>query len=96
MQSKKELKMPDKEKITIVVEKGDAELTDKLLEIVARSGEAVGQYNFLPLDTIIALDEESQFVPGLRWVLRKQRGNKYELRVLRSKHLEKWEVKGEP
>ena len=81
-----------------VIEGTEETLTDKMIEIVSRSGEAVGRYNFLPLDTILILDELGEYFPGLRWVLRKQRGFRYELRVLRSKHLEEdeTEVKGEP
>lgn len=87
-----------KETITIDVVEGELELTDKLLGIVARRGQAIGRYNFLPLDTIVALDELSEHYPGLRWVLRKKRGDRYELHVLKSRHLELWEeeVKGEP
>ena len=90
--------MPAKRKeiITIEVEEGDLELTDRLLAIVARHGQAIGKYNFLPLDTLIALDELSEHYPGLRFALYKKRGARYELHALRSKHLELWEVKGEP
>lgn len=84
------------ETITVFLPPEEMELTDKLLELVATVGQAVGKYTFLPLDTIVALDELTEYYPGLRWVLRKKRGNRYELKVLRSKHLEDWEAKGEP
>ena len=57
---------------------------------------AVAKIDFLPFTTIETLEEISSEFPGLRWVLRKQRGHNYELRVIRSKHLEEWEVRGEP
>ncbi len=84
------------ETITVELEEGDIRLTNLLLDAVARRGQAVGRFNFLPLDTLVALDELSEHYPGLRWVLRKQRGDRYELRVISSKHLEMWSVKGEP
>ena len=85
-----------RETITVEVLEGDLELTDLLLTTVAQKGQALGRYNFIPLDTIIALDELSEHYPGLRWTLRKQRGDRYELKVLQSKHLEIWEAKGAP
>lgn len=91
--------MSDKEPeetITVTVDEDARELTDKLLDTVAVHGQAMGKYSFLPLDTIVALDELGEEFPGLRWMLRKQRGHSYELRVFQSKHLEAWEVKGEP
>jgi len=53
-------------------------------------------YTELPLEELMVCDEMSQVYPGLRWNLRKQRGSRYLLTILPSKHVEDEEVKGEP
>lgn len=88
--------MPEEKTMSESLHLNEEELTDKFLEIVAKSGQATAKYNFLPWDTIMALEELAPYYPGLRWILRKQRGDRYELRVFSSKHLEEWVVKGEP
>jgi len=55
-------------------------------------------YDSLPLEELVMLDTltDSEF-PGLRWVLRRQRG-RYLLTIMHPKHLNKGpgEVRGEP
>lgn len=57
------------------------------------------RYVELPLEELLTIDELSKSLyPGLRFNLRKQRGEQYILTMLPTKHLtkERDEVKGEP
>jgi len=53
-------------------------------------------YQELPVEELMVCDEMSRQYPGLRFNLRLQRGRRYLLTILPSKHLEDGKVKGEP
>ena len=53
-------------------------------------------YTELPTEELMVCDEMSKIYPGLRFNLRKQRGRRYLLTILPSKHLEDDQAKGEP
>ena len=53
-------------------------------------------YTELPTEELMVCDEMSKTYPGLRFNLRKQRGRRYLLTILPSKHLEDDQAKGEP
>jgi hypothetical protein len=53
-------------------------------------------FNELPTEELMVCDEMGKKYPGLRFNLRKQRGSRYLLTILPSKHLDEEKVKGEP
>lgn len=55
-------------------------------------------YKELPVEELMVLDEMAKLYPGLRFNLRKQRGNRYLLTILPSKDIDKdeTEVRGGP
>lgn len=54
-------------------------------------------YTEIPVEELMACDEMSRTYPGLRFNLRKQRGRRYLLTILPSRHMmeDENEVKGE-
>ena len=74
------------------------ELEPIVIQHILSGNHVTGEYDSLPLEQLLVLDEMAQKLPGLRFVLRKQRGDKYLLTVLQTEHLDKTreEIKGEP
>ena len=69
-----------------------------LKRALAEGTNVTAIYDGLPLEELLMLDDLSNNeLPGLRWVLRRQRG-RYLLTILHPKHLEmtRDELKGEP
>ena len=54
------------------------------------------RFEDLPVEELLILDEFSREYPGLRFNLRKQRGQRFLLTILPSRHLTDNEAKGEP
>ena len=73
-------------------------LHPKLLEAIQSGSNVTGIYRELPLEDILVLDQMSTEHPGLRWVLRRQRRDRYLLTVLQTKHIDgtREEIKGQP
>lgn len=73
------------------------ELHPLLLKHILEGSNVTGIFDDLPLEQLLVLDTVSDEMPGLRWILRKQRG-RYLLTVLSTKHVDKSrkEVKGQP
>jgi hypothetical protein len=66
-----------------------------LLDAIQKGTNVTGIYDELPLEELLALDDLRHEYPGLRWILRKQRG-RYLLTVLKGRKLDLEHVKGEP
>jgi hypothetical protein len=72
-------------------------LDPRMLEAIQSGSNVTGIYSEFPLEDLLFLDEMTKELPGLRFVLRKQR-DKYLLTVLQTKHLDQTreDVRGEP
>jgi len=53
-------------------------------------------YTELPVEELLILNELSEQYPGLRFNLRKQRGRRYLLTLLPTRHINEEKAKGEP
>jgi len=71
------------------------DLDPRLLKAIQSGNNVSAVYDDIPIEELLVLDSVAEQYPGLRWVLRKQRG-RYILTVLSGHHLTKPKVKGEP
>lgn len=63
---------------------------------ILKDAPVTWRFSELPVEELLVLEDMATTYPGLMFNLRKQRGKVYLLTVMRIRHPEEEEVKGEP